>query len=262
MNIIVQKYGGTSVADIDRIKSVASRIASRVKGGESIAVVLSAMAGETNELLKMASGVSENPNPRDMDLLLSTGEQMSIAILAMTLKEIGIDCETFLGHQAGVITDDKHGRARIKRMDVTSVQEALDQGMVAIVAGFQGVSESGEITTIGRGGSDTSAVALAAALNAERCEIFTDVDGIYTADPNICSSAKLLDRTSYEEMMELADAGAKVLHTRAVELAAKYRVPLEVRSSFGNKKGTMVVPEDEISEGTIVTGITCNIDEA
>jgi len=261
MDLIVQKYGGSSLAGIDRINAVADRVCACVEKGDSIAVVLSAMGADTDRLVDMAETLSKNPDPRDMDILLATGEQVSVAMLAIALRERGTKCETFLGHQAGIMTDKNHGRARIRKMDVGRVRSALDEGRVAIVAGFQGVTEDGAITTIGRGGSDTTAVALAAALGAKRCEIFTDVDGIYTADPSICPDARLLDRSSYEEMMEITDAGARVLHDRAVEIAARHRVPVVVKSSFSDGEGTMIVPEESM-EGAVVSGITCNTGEA
>jgi aspartate kinase len=262
MNIVVHKYGGTSVADRDRIKAVAQRVAAAAKAGDAIAVVVSAMAGETNRLIAMAEEMSKDALPRDVDLLVATGEQASVALLSMAIRDLGVATEVFLGYQAGIVTDGNHGRARIERIDPARVRAALEAGRVAIVAGFQGAAEDGAITTIGRGGSDTSAVALAAALGAHHCEIMTDVEGVLTADPRICPSARLLPRITYEEMMELADAGAKVLHTRCVELAARYRVPLAVRSSFTDGEGTWVVPEEEHMEGPVVSGITCNTGEA
>ncbi|MFH0799752.1 MAG: aspartate kinase [Pseudomonadota bacterium] len=267
MAIIVQKYGGTSVADVGRIKSVAGRVAGTMRGGKKVAVVVSAMAGETDSLIALARELSTEPDPRAVDLMLATGEQKSVAMLSLALRELGIESEAFLGHEAGFVTDANHGRARILRVEPSRVMAALDAGRVAIVAGFQGATEEGEITTIGRGGSDTSAVALAAALGAELCEIYTDVEGVLTADPRICENARIIPRISYEEMMELADAGAKVVHSRAVEVAAKYRVPLMVKSSFpspleGEGGGTRIVPDEEVSEGAVVSGITCVTGEA
>ena len=262
MKLIVQKFGGTSLSGVDRIRCVARRIGQTVGQGHRVAVVLSAMGGETDELLGLAQGISGDPDLRHLDLLLATGEQKSVALLALALEEMGIPSETFLGYQAGIITDENHGRARIVKMDIEKVRNALEAGRVAIVAGFQGVSPSGAITTIGRGGSDTTAVALSSALGVKRCEIFTDVDGVFTADPRICDSSHPLPRISYEEMMELADAGARVIHSRAVEIAAKHQVPLKVRSSFSEGEGTWVVPEEEIMEKTVVSGITCNTGEA
>lgn len=262
MATIVQKYGGTSVAGIDRLKAVAERVAVEVRAGNRVAVVVSAMAGETNRLLALAHEAAKDPDPLSQDMLLATGEQVTTAMLSIVLGSIGIEAQPFLGNHIGCITDDKHGRAKILRMESERVMSALDSGVVAVCAGFQGVTEDGSITTIGRGGSDTSAVALAASLNADRCDIFTDVDGVYTADPRICHDAKCLPKISYEEMMELADAGAKVLHSRSVELAAKFKVPLRVLSAFSQNEGTTVLPEEEIMEGTVVSGITCNTGEA
>ena len=262
MEIIVQKYGGTSVADLEKIRAIAGRIAKRRKDEEGMAVILSAMGHSTDQLVGMATEISKAPDPCAMDLLLSTGEQISIALMAMTLKELGVPCETFMGFEAGFFTSGDHCRAKIRSVDPSAVKASIESGKVAIVAGFQGISESDEITTIGRGGSDTTAVALAAALGASRCEIYTDVDGVFTADPSLCKDARLLEKSSYEEMMELADAGAKVLHSRSVEMAAKYGVVLEVRSSFTGKSGTSLIPESEISEGSVISGISCNLDEA
>lgn len=263
MKTIVQKYGGTSVADETCIENVAERVARCASEGNRVVAVVSAMAGQTDRLIELASKVSREPAPKELDLLLATGEQASVALLTLALKERGVDAESFLGFQAGIHTDANHGRARIESIDPTGVIAALDAGKVAIIAGFQGVSREGEITTIGRGGSDTTAVALAAAIRANHCEIYSDVDGVYTADPRICPDASVLERISYEEMMELADAGAKVLHSRSVELAAKYRMPLKVGSSFSEGYGgTWVVPEDEALEGPIVSGITCTTGEA
>ncbi len=262
MKTIVHKYGGTSVADPGRIKAVAKRVANSWRAGERVAVVVSAQSGETDRLIKLAQEMSREPDARDMDLLVATGEQASVALLSLALRGEGLDTETFLGFQAGIFTDANHGRARIERIDPTAVRSALEEGRVAIIAGFQGTTDEGRVTTIGRGGSDTSAVALAAALKAERCEIFTDVEGVATADPRLCPDAKLLKCISYEEMMELADTGAKVLHTRCVELAAKFKVPLVVRSSFTEAPGTLVVPEEKVLEGSVVTGISLTTGEA
>jgi len=262
MKTIVHKYGGTSVADPGRIKAVAKRVANSWRAGERVAVVVSAQSGETDRLIKLAQEMSREPDARDMDLLVATGEQASVALLSLALRGEGLETETFLGFQAGIFTDANHGRARIERIDPTAVRSALDAGRVAIVAGFQGTTGEGRVTTIGRGGSDTSAVALAAALKADRCEIFTDVEGVATADPRLCPDAKLLKCISYEEMMELADTGAKVLHARCVELAAKFKVPLVVRSSFTESPGTLVVPEERVLEGSVVTGISLTTGEA
>ena len=264
MKTIVQKYGGTSVANPERIRAVASRVAAAVKRGDRVAVVVSAMAGETDRLLAAAREFAQGGEPSlaHVDFLVATGEQQSVALLSLALEAQGVPAEAFTGGQAGFHTDENHGRARILGIDALPVKKALEAGRVAVVAGFQGKSEGGEITTIGRGGSDTSAVALAAALEADVCEIYTDVEGVATADPRICSTARVLPRISYEELMELADAGAKVVHSRAVELAAKYRVPLAVKSSFSEAEGTWVVSEEGAMEGTVVSGITCNTGEA
>ncbi len=260
--VVVQKYGGTSVAGVERIRAVAKRVAAQAREGDRVAVVVSAMAGETDRLIKLGREFTAEPMSRELDLLMATGEQTSVALLSLALRELGIETETFLGFQAGIVTDENHGRARIERIDAEPVRTALESGKVAVVAGFQGATKQGAITTIGRGGSDTSAVALAAAIGADRCEIFTDVDGVHTADPRIVPGARLLPKITYEEMMELADAGAKVLHSRCVEIAARYRMPLVVRSSFTDGEGTWVVPEEEHMEGAIVSGITCNTGEA
>lgn len=262
MKTIVQKYGGTSVADAQRIRSVALRVAETARKGERVAVVVSAMSGQTDRLLQLAREFSDEPHARDLDLLLATGEQASVALLSLALRGEGVETETFLGFQAGFLTDEHHGRARIEALDARRVESALSKGKVAVVAGFQGATRDGAITTIGRGGSDTSAVALAVALKADYCEIYSDVAGVYTADPRICSNARLLERITYEEMMELANAGAKVLHCRSVELAAKYRMPLLARSSFVGGEGTWVVPEEDAMEGPVVSGITCTLGEA
>ncbi len=261
MKIVVHKYGGTSVADIARIRAVARRVATAART-ERVAVVVSAQAGETDRLIGLARKLMPEPHARDMDLLIATGEQASVALLSLALRCEGLATETFLGFQAGIVTDGNHGRARIEHIDPARVRAALEAGRIAVVAGFQGMSFDGRVTTIGRGGSDTSAVALATALSADRCEIFTDVEGIKSADPRICPDAKLLKCITYEEMMELADTGAKVLHTRCVELAAKHGVPLVVRSSFTEGEGTRVVPEERRLEGTVVTGISLTKGEA
>lgn len=263
MNLVVQKYGGTSVASLEKIRTVAKRIAATKSNGDRLIVVLSAMAGETNRLIDLSKEAGADPNPKYQDLLVATGEQVTVSLMAMTLEEMGVACEPLLAHQVSILTDNNHGRARIRNIDTKKLLEIVNGGKVAVVAGFQGVTEDGAITTIGRGGSDITAVAIAAALkNDVICEIFTDVDGVFTADPRICERSRKLARISYEEMLELADSGAKVLHTRAVEIAAKYRVPVHVRSSFSDGDGTWVVPEEEKMEDTLVSGITCNINEA
>lgn len=262
MTLIVQKYGGTSLGSIERIRLVAERISQTRNDGNDVVVVLSAMAGETNRLIELANSASRNDHHAHRDLVVSTGEQVSVALMSMVLEDMGISAKPFLGHQVRILTDANHGRARITKVDVDRLRESLEGGCVPVVAGFQGVSESGAITTIGRGGSDVTAVAIAAALDASCCEIMTDVDGIYTADPRIVEEARKLHRISYEELMELADTGARVMHTRGVEIAAKHRVSMCIRSSFTNGEGTWVVPEEEIMEDTLISGITMNIDEA
>lgn len=261
-NIIVQKYGGTSVGDTGRIKNVARRIKSYYDKGLHIVVVVSAMGKTTNGLVQLASEISTNPSKREMDVLLSSGEQVSIALLAMALEEIGIPAISFLGSQVKVKTDSNHTNARIESIDVMRLHTELLKKKVCIVAGFQGINQQKNITTLGRGGSDTSAVALAAALQAKECEIFTDVDGVYTADPNKVPLAKKLEQISYDEMLELASLGAKVLHSRSVEFAKKYNVTLHVRSSFNESKGTLVVSEEEIMEKLLVTGVSIKTEDA
>lgn len=262
MPLVVQKYGGTSVGSIERMRCVAERVSQAARDGNRVVVVLSAMAGETNRLVDLCRSVNEQPNPAYSDILVSTGEQVSISLMCMVLESMGLKPQPFLGHQIKIITDENHGRARIKSIDVDQLTEALECGHIPVVAGFQGVTEKGAITTIGRGGSDVTAVAIAAALKADCCEIMTDVDGVYTADPRICSKARKLDRISYEELLEFADGGAKVIHTRAVGIAAKGKIPLVVRSSFSLDDGTWVVPEEEIMDSTLISGITVNTDEA
>ena len=262
MTLIVQKFGGTSVGDVDRIKAVADRVARVATQGHQVVVVVSAMAGETDRLLELARRTTNEPVPHLQDLLVSTGEQVTVGLLGLALEARGLKSRGFLGHQVRIVTDDRHGKARIKRIDAERIREALDQGNIVVVAGFQGVTEEGAITTIGRGGSDTSAVAIAAALKADVCEIFTDVAGVYTADPRMVPGARLLKRVTYEEMLEMADAGAKVLHHRSVEIAARYHVPLVVRSSFDDGEGTQIVPEEKIMEDTLVSGITLDAKEA
>ncbi len=259
---MIQKYGGTSVGSIERIRCVAERIARLYQDGHDVVVVLSAMAGETNRLVDLAGTVSEHPHPAHHDLLVSTGEQVSVALMSMVLSDRGVDAQPFLGHQVRILTDDNHGRARITRVDIDPVREALSRRAVPIIAGFQGVSASGAITTIGRGGSDVTAVAIAVALGAPSCEIMTDVDGVYTADPRICDAARKLGRISYEELLELADTGARVVHTRAVEISARHKLKLCIRSSFSDGEGTWVVPEEEIMENTLISGISVNVNEA
>ena len=263
MATIVQKYGGTSVGDIDRIKNVARRVAETVQAGNQVAVVVSAMGGETDQLVKWAREIGgDNPDPREYDVLVSTGEQRTIALLSMALHAIGQPARSFTGAQMGMRTDTAHTRARIASIDAKRIRSVIDSGAVAVIAGFQGIDEDGNITTLGRGGSDTSAVAVAAALEADTCEIYTDVDGVFTTDPRMVAAARKLDRISYDEMIEMASLGAKVLQTRSVRFAMRYGVKLHVRSSFKQDEGTWVVPEEEIMEGLFVSGVTYNRDEA
>ena len=260
--MIVQKYGGTSVGTIERIHRVADRVAQTQREGNRIVVVLSAMSGETDRLIKLAHEVTSAPDERELDMLLSTGERVTISLLAMELRGRGINARSFTGRQVGIMTDSAHTKARIARVTADRLREALDQGIVPIVAGFQGINEQSDVTTLGRGGSDLSAVAVAAALKADRCIIFTDVDGVYTADPNIVPAAKRIDKISYEEMLEMASLGAKVLQTRSVEFAAKFNVPVEVNSSFKEGKGTLVTKEDTDMEAAAVSGVTGDRNQA
>lgn len=256
MALIVQKYGGTSVGSIERIKAVAERVGRTRSAGDKTVVVVSAMAGETNRLFKLASELSDTPDARETDVLVATGEQVSAALLAIRLQALGFPAISFLADQLRIATDSNHGHARIKSVEPERVLDALNRGAVAVVAGYQGVDPKGNITTLGRGASDLTAVALAAALDADVCEICTDVDGVYTADPNVCPNAKKLKRVSYEEMMEMAGLGAKVLQMRSVELARRYNVPLVVRSSFSESEGTWVGQEDKSMEDVLVSGVT------
>jgi aspartate kinase len=260
--LIVQKFGGTSVADLDRIRHVAARVARTHAAGHEVAVVVSAMAGETNRLLALAKAAHPRPDDRESDVLASTGEQVTAALTALVLQGLGVPARSFLGHQVRIETDSAYGRARIVRIDADRLRGALAGGAVAVVAGFQGVDADGSITTLGRGGSDTSAVALAAALSADVCEIYTDVDGVFTSDPRIVPRARKLERISYEEMLELASLGAKVLQIRSVEFAMRYRVPVHVRSSFNDTEGTRVVEEDSSMEEISVAGVASDQNEA
>ncbi|OIP62326.1 MAG: aspartate kinase [Nitrospirae bacterium CG_4_9_14_3_um_filter_53_35] len=262
MGLIVQKYGGTSVRDIERIRSVAERVGRMREQGHDVIVVVSAMAGETDKLVKWAGEFTEIPDEREYDLLLSSGERITSALLAIALQTIGYPAQSFTGRQAGIITDSAHGKARIARITGERIQEALAQGKIAVVAGFQGIDEKSDVSTLGRGGSDTSAVALAAAFHADLCEIYTDVDGVYTTDPNLVPEARKLEKISYDEMLELASLGAKVLQTRSVEFAKKYNVPLMVRSSFNEHSGTLVTQEESDMEKVVVAGIAYNKGEA
>ena len=262
MRLIVQKFGGTSVADLDKIRNVAHRVAKTYDAGSNIVVVISAMAGVTDHLVAMASQISNLPKKREVDVLLATGEQTTAALLAMTLTSMNYPAQSLLGHQAEVHTDCSHGNARILDIGAHRIKELVEKRQIVVVAGFQGCDPHGNITTLGRGGSDTSAVAIAAAIGADICEIFTDVDGIYTADPNICPKAKKLDAISYDEMLNMASLGAKVLQIRSVGFAKKYNVPVHVRSSFNEGEGTMVVNEDSGMESLIVTSVTHEKDQA
>src|SRR3989449_831991 len=260
--VVVQKYGGTSVADVERMRSVAGRIARTRAAGHGVVVVVSAMEGETNGLLALGRAAARRPDERESDALVATGEQVTAALLALALQDGGRPARSFLGHQVRIETDSAFGRARIVRVDVDRLRRALAEGTVAVVAGFQGVDGEGSITTLGRGGSDTSAVALAAALGADACEIYTDVEGVYTSDPRIVPQARKLERIAYDEMLELASLGAKVLQIRSVEFAKRYRVPVHVRSSFGEAEGTWVVEEDPAMEEVSVAGVAYDRDEA
>jgi aspartate kinase len=260
--LIVQKYGGTSVGSIERIHRVADRVVQAQREGHRIVVVLSAMSGETDRLLKLAHEATPVPDERELDMLLSTGERVTIALLAMELRGRGINARSYTGRQVGIITDSAHTNARIARVTADRIREALEEGVIPVVAGFQGINEQSDVTTLGRGGSDLSAVALAAALKADRCVIFTDVDGVYTADPNIVPAARRIDKISYEEMLEMASLGAKVLQTRSVEFAAKFSVPVEVNSSFKEGKGTLVTKEDTDMEAAAVAGVTGDRNQA
>jgi aspartate kinase len=265
MAVVVQKYGGSSVGDAERIKRVAQRIVDARRAGDDVVVVVSAMGDSTDELMDLAQQVSPLPPPRELDMLLTAGERISMALLAMAIANQGFEARSFTGSQAGVITDSSHGRARIIDVTPGRIAEAIGKGYIAIVAGFQGVSQdTKDITTLGRGGSDTTAVALAAALQADVCEIYTDVDGVFSADPRLVSSAKKLDRVSYEEMLELAACGAKILMLRCVEYARRYGVPVHVRSSFSDHDGTWVVgiPEEELVEQAIISGVAHDLSEA
>jgi len=260
--LIVQKYGGTSVGDLERIRNVARRVAKVRREGHDVAVVVSAMSGETDRLLGMAHEMHEAPSERELDLLLSSGERVTIALLAMALEAEGVGAMAFTGRQAGIETDAEHTRARIERITGERLKAALSEGKVAVVAGFQGISPHSDVTTLGRGGSDLTAVAVAAAVKADRCDIYTDVDGVYTADPRIVSGARKLDRICFEEMLELASLGAKVLQTRSVLFAMRHSVPLQVLSSFTDEPGTLVTEEDKDMEQVAVSGVTYDRNQA
>ncbi len=260
--LIVQKYGGTSVGSVERIKEVARRVTQTWAQGHQVVVVVSAMAGETDRLLSLARQVAAEPDEREVDVLVSTGEQVSTALLAMALQGLGHPALSLLGHQVRIVTDGVFGRARITRIDAQRLLSALAKGHIVVVAGFQGMDAHGNITTLGRGGSDTTAVAIAAALKADVCEIYTDVDGVYSADPRICPQARKLSRLSYDEMLEFSSLGAKVLQIRSVEFAKRYQVPVHVRSSFSLAEGTWVVKEEEGMENILVSGVTYDLDQA
>ncbi|MFC6239300.1 aspartate kinase [Longivirga aurantiaca] len=268
MGLVVQKYGGSSVADAESVKRVARRIVETKRAGDDVVVIVSAMGDTTDELIDLAEQVSPNPAPRELDMLLTAGERISMAVLAMAINDLGFEARSYTGSQAGLITDSTHGKARIIDVTPGRIQSAIADGAIAIVAGFQGVAQdTKDITTLGRGGSDTTAVALAAALNADVCEIYTDVDGIFTADPRIAPAARQVPRITYEEMLELAANGAKVLHLRCVEYARRFDLPIHVRSSFSNKTGTLVVsdtsaPEGEAVEQPIIAGVAHDLGDA
>jgi aspartate kinase len=262
MSLIVQKYGGTSVGTVERINAVAERVKSWRARGHDLVVVVSAMSGETDRLIALAKAIQEPPSPRELDVLLSTGEQVTIALLAMALEKLRCPARSYTGGQVHILTDSAHNKARIRDIDGARVRADLDAGRVVVVAGFQGVDEHGNITTLGRGGSDTSAAAVAAALKADECQIYTDVNGVYTTDPRIEPRARKLDRITFEEMLEMASLGSKVLQIRSVEFAGKYRVPLRVLSSFEEGEGTLITFEEEAVEDAVISGIAFNRDEA
>ena len=263
MALYVQKYGGTSVGTVERIEHVADKIKSFHDAGHQMVIAVSAMSGETNRLIGLANGISDNPTPREMDVLLSTGEQVTIALLAMALQQRGVAATSFTGWQVGINTDSSHMKARIESIDTEALRKQLDAGYVCIVAGFQGVDANNNITTLGRGGSDTTGVALAAALGADEAQIYTDVDGVYTTDPRVVPNARRMEKVTFEEMLEMASLGSKILQIRSVEFAGKYKVPLRVLSSFDDGPGTLITMEEDISvENPVISGIAFNRDEA
>ncbi len=263
MSLIVQKFGGTSVGDVERIRRVARRVVATQQAGHKVAVIVSAMAGETNALVALAKEVGgDTPDPREYDALISIGESKTIALLAMAIQRLGAGARSFTGAQMGLLTDTAHTRARIQSIATERIRRVLDEGSIAVLAGFQGIDEDGNVTTLGRGGSDTSAVAVAAALEADVCEIYTDVDGVFTSDPNLVPAAQKLERISFEEMLEMASLGAKVLQIRSVKFASQYGIPLHVRSSFHEGEGTWVVPEEDVMERLVVSGVTYNRNES
>lgn len=263
MSLLVQKYGGTSVGSVERIQAVADRVYKTTQQGNQVVVVVSAMSGETNRLLALADEISDRPLPRELDVLVSTGEQVTTALLCMALSELGQEARSYTGRQAGILTDDSYNKARINEINTEAVMKDLNEGRVVVLAGFQGVNEAGDVTTLGRGGSDTSAVAMAAALKADECQIYTDVNGVYTTDPRVVSNARKLDKITFEEMLEMASLGSKVLQIRSVEFAGKYNVALRVLSSFEEGEGTLItIDEDEGLEQALISGIAFNRDEA
>jgi len=262
MALVIQKFGGTSVANVEKIKNVARKVIKEKESGNDVVVVLSAMAGETDRLIALANSATESPDEREFDSLISTGEQVTVSLLSIVLISMGYRAKSFLGFQVKVKTDQAYKKARIKHIEAKAIRRELKNGKIVVVAGFQGVDEENNITTLGRGGSDTSAVALAAALKADRCDIYTDVDGVYTTDPNVCGKARRLNKISYDEMLEMAITGAKVLQPRSVEMAKKYNVPVYVKSTFSEGRGTLVTKEDKDMEKEIVSGITYDKDQA
>ncbi|MDO9558134.1 MAG: aspartate kinase [Syntrophales bacterium] len=262
MALVVQKYGGTSVDNLAKIENVAMRVIKAKEAGNQVVVVLSAMAGETDRLINLAHQITDSPDEREYDALISTGEQVTVSLLAIMLNKMGYPARSFLGFQVKILTDGAYKQARIVNIDTMAIKNELKNGVIVIIAGFQGVDSDNNITTLGRGGSDTSAVALSAALHADVCDIYTDVDGVYTTDPNICSKARRLSKITYDEMLEMAMLGAKVLQPRSVEMAKKYQVPLYIRSSFTDEGGTLVTKEDSAMEREVVSGVTYDRDQA
>ena len=261
-NLIVQKFGGTSVANTERFQAVADLVVDSINSGTNVFVVVSAMAGETQRLINLAKELQETPDPREYDALVSSGEQVSAALLAIALKERNFLSKSYTAHQLGLVTDNSHGRARINSIDTSALKKDIESGVVPVITGFQGVNSSGDITTLGRGGSDTTAVALAVALKANECQIFTDVDGVYTTDPNVYKKAKKIEKICFEEMLELSSLGAKVLQIRSVEFASKYEMPIRVLSSFDSSGGTLITKEENSLESAIISGITCTSDDS
>ncbi|MDC2973299.1 aspartate kinase [SAR86 cluster bacterium] len=261
-NLIVQKFGGTSIANTDRFQAVADLVVDSINSGTNVAVVVSAMAGETQRLINLAKELQESPDPREYDALVSSGEQVSAALLAIALKERNFLSKSYTAHQLGLVTDNSHGRARINSIDTSALEKDIELGVVPVITGFQGVNSSGDITTLGRGGSDTTAVALAVALKADECQIYTDVDGVYTTDPNVYKKAKKIEKICFEEMLELSSLGAKVLQIRSVEFASKYEMPIRVLSSFNSTGGTLITKEESSLESAVISGITCTDDDS